>query len=445
MFVNAPRAAPMRRAFLMFASLLLTLGGCTYTGEIDGSFHKPLPRTDLRQGKIPLSVAVVNGPGLQATKFIASAGGHGVDIPLAAPLTNAIRLELATIFERAEIVASAKDRKHDLYVYSEVEWIETYRHTGSGHLKYVARFEATMWSERKQFTVSKFKTDKKIAYSPPAEAIGAQILTGASMYLLAPLTIPAKTQAVGAEASALIEKTISERVSEYGDAIVERGRARDFAAMIRNESDRAAPGRSFAAAPPPRYKQAKSKYDKFLNAVVTIKAGTSTGSGFFVSGDGLLVTNQHVIGSEKTVAVKTRDGRKSFGRVVHSNSLKDLALVRIPGQGFTHLRLSDGTHAGIGNDVLAIGTPEDLEWSVSRGIVSAVRTGKSFRAIQTDAAINAGNSGGPLIDLASGQVIGVNTFVVRKDIAEGLNFAVSSEDVLMSFGHILDVMSPQQQ
>lgn len=445
MFVNAPRAAPMRCVFLMLASLLLTLGGCTYTGEIDDGFHKPSPRTDLRQGKIPLSVAVVNGPDLQATKFAASAGGHGVDIPLAAPLTSAIRLELATIFERAEIVTSAKERKHDLYVYPGVEWIETYRHTGSGSLRYVARFEATMKSEREQFTVGTFRTEKKVAYAPPAEAVGAQILTGASMYLLAPLTIPATTQAVGAEASALIEKTISEMVSEYGDAIVERGRARDFAAMIRNESDRAAPRRSFAAAPPPRYKQARSKYDRFLNAVVTIKAGTSTGSGFFVSGDGLLVTNQHVIGSEKTVAVKTRDGRKSFGRVVHSNSLKDLALVRINGEGFTYLRLSDGTHAGIGNDVLAIGTPRGLDWSVSRGIVSAVRMFEAARMIQTDAAINHGNSGGPLIDLKSGLVIGVNTIGVRKDVAEGLNFAVSSEDVSMTFGHILNVMSPQQR
>jgi len=101
-------------------------------------------------------------------------------------------------------------------------------------------------------------------------------------------------------------------------------------------------------------------------------------------------------------------------------------------------RLSGGEHAGIGNDVIAIGTPVGLDWSVSRGIVSAVRIDGSRRLIQTDAAVNQGNSGGPLIELASGYVVGVNTIVIRKDIAEGLNFAVSSQDVRITFAKYLE-------
>ena len=123
----------------------------------------------------------------------------------------------------------------------------------------------------------------------------------------------------------------------------------------------------------------------------------------------------------------------SLGEVVARNAIKDLALVRVKGERFTHLTLSNGEHAGIGNDVIAIGTPKGLDWSVSRGIISAVRSDPAARYIQTDAAINQGNSGGPLIDLASGHVVGVNTFGLRKDTTEGLSFAIASEEALKIF------------
>ena len=156
-------------------------------------------------------------------------------------------------------------------------------------------------------------------------------------------------------------------------------------------------------------------------------------SGFFVSSDGLIVTNRHVVGDENTVAVRTRDGGVGLGHVISRSTLKDLALIRMPGSHFTHLRLSNGAQAGIGNDVIAIGTPEGLAWSVSRGIISAVRDVGRVHLVQTDTAINHGNSGGPLIDLTSGMVVGVNALGFRRDLAEGLNFAVSSEDVLATF------------
>ncbi|HEX7008034.1 MAG TPA: trypsin-like peptidase domain-containing protein, partial [Alphaproteobacteria bacterium] len=90
----------------------------------------------------------------------------------------------------------------------------------------------------------------------------------------------------------------------------------------------------------------------------------------------------------------------------------------------------------------AIGTPEGLSWSVSKGIVSALRDLRGLRLVQTDAAINHGNSGGPLIELGSGKVIGVNALSFRKDLAEGLNFAVSAEDVRMTFGRYLRLDGP---
>lgn len=82
---------------------------------------------------------------------------------------------------------------------------------------------------------------------------------------------------------------------------------------------------------------------------------------------------------------------------------------------------------------MAIGTPMGLEWSVSKGIVSGVRSLDGVEYLQTDTPINSGNSGGPLISLESGKVLGVNTFTVKKDIAEGLNFAIASNEIRNAF------------
>jgi S1-C subfamily serine protease len=163
----------------------------------------------------------------------------------------------------------------------------------------------------------------------------------------------------------------------------------------------------------------------------------SLGSGFFVGGDGLIVTNRHVIDGFGTVGIWLRDGRRGKADVVTVAPDTDLALLRTSLKPPAVLRLSRGGDARIGREVMAIGAPEGLSWSVSKGIVSSLRDTSVIRLVQTDAAINHGNSGGPLIDIATRRVIGVNTIVVRKDIAEGLNFAISSQDVLFRFGSYL--------
>jgi S1-C subfamily serine protease len=406
--------------------VLCLLGACTYSGNVDPSFYQAAPRNDLDGGKIPLTAAVVRGPQLQKLSFKASANGYAVDIPLGEPLARAIELELGTIFSKSGTVEDAKAGGYDLYVYPEIKWIETYRNQMNGQLEYLVRFRAALRDVDRQFTLQMFETKTKANYSPPAEAVGAQILTGASLYLLSPLTVPLTTQAVGSEAKEVVGATIADVVKELGNAIVQEGIARDYAALRQNK------GRTMLAAAPSAA-QPKSKYDELLDAVVTIATATASGSGFFISGDGLIVTNKHVVGNEKAVAVKMRNGSVSLGQIVATNAVKDLALIRVNGEGFPHLKLSRGEHAGIGNDVIAIGTPKGLGWSVARGIISAVREEPDAHYIQTDTAINQGNSGGPLIDLSSGYVVGVNTLGFRKDVAEGLNFAVSSQDVLTTF------------
>ncbi|MFH1076045.1 MAG: S1C family serine protease [Pseudomonadota bacterium] len=179
-----------------------------------------------------------------------------------------------------------------------------------------------------------------------------------------------------------------------------------------------------------------SRYDAFLDSVVVLNTSDGIGTGFLVSPNGHIITNSHVIGNDSSVSVKMRDGRVLLGSVEDVNKVKDLALIKVLGNKFQWLVLAPVFEASIGTEVLAIGTPEGLDWSVSKGIVSAVRKLSHRTLIQTDAAINRGNSGGPLISLKSGKVLGVNTLADRKDIAEGLNFAVSAQDILETFRQI---------
>lgn len=160
------------------------------------------------------------------------------------------------------------------------------------------------------------------------------------------------------------------------------------------------------------------------------------GTGFFVSSNGLLITNSHVVGADNVVSLMLRDGSELLGNVQKVIPEKDLALLKATGDSFPWLNLGKISDASVGMEVLAIGTPKGLDWSISKGIVSTHRPMDSFTLIQTDTAINKGNSGGPLISLNSGNVVGVSTLSFEKHIAEGLSFAVSAQDILESFPEI---------
>jgi S1-C subfamily serine protease len=159
-------------------------------------------------------------------------------------------------------------------------------------------------------------------------------------------------------------------------------------------------------------------------AVVLIHAARSTGTGFFVSHD-LLLTNAHVVDGQSFVDVRLTNGGTLQGRVERTSQDLDLAVVRVTARPGGHqiLQLASAIPVRAGQEVLAIGSPLGLQNTVTRGIVSAVRTAGGVDLIQTDAAINPGNSGGPLLD-RDGRVIGVTTLKVMRG-AESLGFAVA--------------------
>ena len=152
------------------------------------------------------------------------------------------------------------------------------------------------------------------------------------------------------------------------------------------------------------------------------------GSGFIVSADGLILTNAHVVKDAKTVTVRLADRREYAAKVLGSDVATDIAVLRIAAQGLPTVRLGDPKRLQVGDPVLAIGAPYGLEQTATAGIVSA--KGRSLPGdaavpfIQTDAAVNPGNSGGPLFD-AAGNVVGINAQIYsRTGGFQGVSFAI---------------------
>lgn len=157
----------------------------------------------------------------------------------------------------------------------------------------------------------------------------------------------------------------------------------------------------------------------------------SAGSGFFISGDGEIVTNYHVIEDADEIIVELVDGLQFDAEVVGRDEATDLALIKViePDRSFAHLVLGESESVRVGEWVMAVGNPLDMDHTVTVGVVSAKgrvlglsREGTSFENyIQTDAAINLGNSGGPLVNIR-GEVIAINTAINAR--GQNLGFAV---------------------
>ena len=165
---------------------------------------------------------------------------------------------------------------------------------------------------------------------------------------------------------------------------------------------------------------------KALPAVALVETSAGKGSAFFVA-PGKLLTNAHVVGGDRYVLVHTQDGRKLQAHVAATAPDFDLAVLEVPDPKVDQVVLTLGTleQARVGQELLAIGSPLGLlQNSVTRGILSGIRRVGPATVLQTDAALNPGNSGGPLLD-RNGLVLGINAAGLRG--SQGLNFAVVAD------------------
>lgn len=176
----------------------------------------------------------------------------------------------------------------------------------------------------------------------------------------------------------------------------------------------------------------KSAVPGVLAATATLVGERATGSGFMISADGLMITNYHVVENNPRLRARFGGGRESAVFLVRYDASADVALLEVADCAPCRTVSIAPNEPEIGASVLVVGSPHGLSNSLSRGIVSGHRLSQGITYIQTDAAANPGSSGGPLVSVESGKVIGVVTSKVPQ--AEGLAFAASIQDAMRVLG-----------
>ena len=178
-----------------------------------------------------------------------------------------------------------------------------------------------------------------------------------------------------------------------------------------------------------------SVFERVAQAVVTLRDARGHGTAFLITKDGLAITNHHVVDGDGTYTAELSDGRKLSARKVRWSKEPDVALVQIACEpDCSTLGLAVEEDIPLGSDIFVVGTPDGgwLHHSITKGAVSGLRFDEGATLIQTDAAVNPGNSGSPIVESKTGEVVGIVSFGLTG--TEGLHFGVGIHDALRVLG-----------
>tara|TARA_B100000214_G_scaffold165673_1_gene118831 strand:- start:5243 stop:6628 length:1386 start_codon:yes stop_codon:yes gene_type:complete len=223
--------------------------------------------------------------------------------------------------------------------------------------------------------------------------------------------------------------TISTHEFDFSDLVKEQS---DSVVNIQATRKISSSTRSFGNFPEELFREWGIPFPPFPEQSMPDREAISTGSGFVLSEDGYILTNFHVVQGAQEVIVRFLDRREFKAEIIGTDELSDIALLKISSKNFIPVKIGDSDKMEQGDGVIAIGSPYNFDFSVTFGIISATgrgsRTGEGIGNyvpyIQTDAAVNRGNSGGPLFNL-EGEVIGINSQIYsRSGGNEGLAFAI---------------------
>lgn len=439
----------MRFCALFLASVLL-LQGCTYHAAIHRNIYR---RSDFEE-KINARVMVV------ADKFyppVVSVDGSGkLNYRLKDGFPVAVADALGTLFTEVDVNEYKYRRNYDYAV--EAEYSASVCADG-GRLRFkhmlkpvyiyspllCTQVTLTVRNPETGYAVARYSREA-VSQFPSQETDAWLEITAFLQTVTLGLLSPLYMQRLGSRVRQAMEKAIVGTLAEGIMPLMEEDRF-NFTKDHETENTNV---------------RADGRFLPFMQATIYITTDESIGSGFFISPDGYAVTNAHVVGNSRDVGVILYDNRAVmdktnpiaypapkairnkvlFARVLKVNKTRDLALIKVEGENFPWLELETDRRAyAAGSDVAAIGAPKGIEWSLSRGVISAARDNNGVDTLQTDAAINRGNSGGPLISLRTGKVLGVNTWgrsaASLEELAAGiqnLNFAVSSFEVIRTLG-----------
>lgn len=401
------------RALLFIAFLLLV--ACSYNGKVVP--NQTLATLDSKQSP---HVLMIDGTALTGKEVNIKPDDISLTVEYGDALLESLQRDLKTAYKDVFVIKAVNQiRKHDFLVRIDSAIDSS---CGAPGCSLNSRASFRLHDSSGNLLLHENLADD-FKWVKPAGVKALNALTGLTLFVTAPVTVPVAVNMEGEALKELVAESNERVAARIANAI-----AVTYGARPADKGQNALGSSSVL--------KIQSPLDNLLDGVVVVKTQKGFGSGFLVSSSGFIVTNAHVVGDDKAVTIQFRDAKTIAGIVVDRDVSADLALVKSDLQAASKLLLGKLAASGIGTNVIAIGTPKGLDWSVSKGIVSAVREKEGVVLLQTDAAINAGNSGGPLINIDRNEVVGVITFALKDATVEGLNFAVSAEQILKSFPYL---------